>query len=65
MAGDLFEQWCTLNQVLFAYRSRFDRMREELPKCRTRAEAQRLLHEEDYDRRYPLLPPFPEDRDGT
>jgi hypothetical protein len=55
MSG-LFEEWVDLNQVICAYRSRFDVMREDLPKCRTREEAERLLKQEEYDVRYPLLP---------
>lgn len=53
---NLFDVWSTLNQVMCDQRSRFDVLREELPKCRTKAEAKALLAKEQFDTRYPLLP---------
>lgn len=53
---DLFTAWSNLNQVISDDRSRFDVLREDLPKCRTKAEARKLLKQEEYDTRYPLLP---------
>ncbi len=57
--SNLFDQWANLNQVISPYRSRFDVLREEFPKCKTRAEAQELLESEGYGTRYPLLPDWP------
>lgn len=53
---NLFDAWSTLNQVMCDYRSRFDVLRDELPKCRTKKEARDLLVQEQFDTRYPLLP---------
>lgn len=53
---NLFDEWSALNHVGCDYRSRFDVLREELPKCRTRADAEALLRQEQYSTRYPLLP---------
>lgn len=52
----LFEAWSNLNQVISDDRSRFDVLREKLPYCRTKTEARKLLKQERYDTRYPLLP---------
>ena len=54
--GDLFEQWSRLNQIVGSFRCRFDRLREELPKCKTRQGATQLLDDEQFGQRYPLLP---------
>lgn len=53
---NLFTAWSTLNQVISDDRSRFDVLREELPKCRTKVQARGLLVQEQYGSRYPLLP---------
>lgn len=53
---NLFTAWSTLNQVISDGRSRFDFLREKLPDCRTKAEARKLLEQEQYSTRYPLLP---------
>jgi hypothetical protein len=53
---DLFNAWSTLNQVISDGRSRFDVLREELPKCRTKSEAKALLSRELFSKRYPFLP---------
>lgn len=53
---NLFEQWSDLNGIIADFRSRFDVLRKELPKCRTRAEAQALINAEGFGQRYPHLP---------
>ena len=52
----VFDDWADLNQVMCPGRSRFDVLREELPKCKTKEEVRRWLVREDFDRRYPLIP---------
>jgi len=54
--SDLFDEWSDLNEVICDYRSRFDLLRKELPKCKTRAEAEHLLAEQEFLTRYPKLP---------
>lgn len=53
---NLFDEWSALNRVMCDYRSRFDVLREGLPKCKSRTEAVALLRQEQYAERYPLLP---------
>jgi len=53
---NLFEEWSSMNRVISDGRSRFDVLREELPRCTTRVQALVLLKQEGSDRRYPLLP---------
>lgn len=55
MAG-LFEAWCTLNEVLFPERSRFDVLREKLDLCHSEEEAKQLIWEEEFGSRYPKMP---------
>lgn len=52
----LFDVWSSMNGVMCNYRSRFDVLREQLPKCNTLAEARALLEQEGFNERYPLLP---------
>lgn len=52
----VFDEWSSLNQIICDGRSRFDVLREELPKCKTKAEVQRWLEREQFDTRYPILP---------
>jgi hypothetical protein len=52
----LFDRWSELNSVGCDGRSRFDVLRERLPRCRTIREARELLRAESFDARYPLLP---------
>lgn len=53
---DLFAEWSDLNNVMCDWRSKFDNLREMLPKCQTREEVFALLAREGYSKRYPLLP---------
>lgn len=53
---NLFEEWAELNRVISEWRCRFDVLREEMPKCKTRSEAIALLKQEDFYTRYPALP---------
>jgi hypothetical protein len=62
---NLFKEWAKLNGVISPDRSRFDVLREELPKCSTLAEARALLRYEGFGERYPLLPDRPEETDPT
>lgn len=52
----LFDKWAELNDVVGSYRSRFDVLREEMPKCQTRQEVINLLLSEGFYSRYPDLP---------
>lgn len=52
----VFDEWVDINQIMCPDRSRFDVLREELPKCKTKAEVRTWLRREDFDRRYPLIP---------
>ena len=52
----LFVEWEKLNDVLFAYRSRFDELRKKFRKCVNRAAAKKALSEEGFDGCYPRLP---------
>jgi len=61
---DLFSAWSSLNQVMADWRSRFDVLREIFPNIKTKVEARKLLAQEGYDERYPLLPDWlPEGED--
>ena len=55
---DLFEDWSMLNCVICNWRSRFDGLRDGLPKCTTLEEARNLLVREEFNKRYPLLPEY-------
>lgn len=52
----VFDEWAELNHIMCPSRSRFDVLREELPKCKTQAEVRSWLVREEFDRRYPILP---------
>ena len=52
----VFSEWSALNQVICNWRSRFDVLREELPKCKTKAEVKTWLDREGFGERYPILP---------
>lgn len=57
LKGKLFEAWSYENQVMCDYRSRFDALRKAFAKKGiTRKEAEKILRQEQYDERYPLLP---------
>lgn len=53
---NLFDEWVELNQVIASYDSRFDILREQLPKCKTKKEAEDLLEREELLYTYPVLP---------
>lgn len=52
----VFDEWSRLNQIMCDGRSRFDVLREELPKCKTKAEVRRWIGIEGFGQRYPILP---------
>lgn len=52
----VFDEWSSLNQIIADFRSRFDVLREELPKCKTKAEVKMWLEIEGFATRYPILP---------
>ncbi len=54
--GNLFDDWSSLNGVIADFRSRFDVLRDELPKCKSRQDAEVLLKSEGFFERYPVLP---------
>lgn len=56
----VFDEWSSLNGIICDGRSRFDVLREELPKCKTKREVLMWLRREEFDRRYPILPDLPE-----
>lgn len=53
---NLFGAWSAENDVMCDWRSRFDVLRDEFPKCKTREEAEELLGREGFLSRYPKLP---------
>jgi hypothetical protein len=54
--ANLFDVWSSMNEVMCDFRSRFDVLRERLPMCTSLSQARALLAQEQFDRRYPLLP---------
>lgn len=52
----VFDEWSNLNQIMADFRSRFDVLREEMPKCKTKSEVRTWLQREGFGSRYPILP---------
>jgi hypothetical protein len=61
MNMNIFDEWSALNDVPFDWRSRFDILREKMPKCKSKEEVVDLLKKEHFYSRYSIVPDIQEE----